>query len=230
MSIQRRPSFLFVLTSRLLGKVYYLLYDNYEMPSKVAFDPEEPALGRIRADSVAPPHNPVTIKACISRVEKTPAIASANLFADILSKNTPLNEDHISFLSTDFSGLSPNNPMGIVLTPLAPLAMIADGRYAIKNRAAPIFWAVDRDPMETVYFAHNSLMKAKEIDYMQVNDHSRSLIVQRIILSKWDITHDANGNISMTSPYGSSYWVGAEISGSNVPVPWRLIQADSKFY
>jgi hypothetical protein len=33
------------------------------MPSKVAFDPEEPSLGcSIRADSVAPPHSPVTIK------------------------------------------------------------------------------------------------------------------------------------------------------------------------
>ena len=181
-SIQHRPSFLFVLTSRLLGEVYYLLYDNYEIPSEVAFDPEEPALGRIRADSVAPPHNPVTIKACISRVEKTPAIVSANLFADI-SCNTPLEKDHISFLRTDCPGLSPENPMAIVLTPQAPLALIADGRYVIKNRAASFFWRLgnnqsERNPIETIYFQHNSLINAKNYRETQVNNYFRSPIIQ----------------------------------------------------
>ena len=93
--------------------MYYLLYaDEYEMPSKVAIDPEEPSLGRIRADSVAPPHSPASIKRCISRVEKTPALALADLFADI-SCNTPLKEGHISFLLTDYPGVSPNEPMAI---------------------------------------------------------------------------------------------------------------------
>ena len=54
--------------------------------------------------------------------------------------------------------------------------------------------------------------------------------VQRIILLKWDITQDAYGNISMTSPYAPSSWAGAELFGSVVPVSWRLIPADSKFY
>ena len=49
-------------------------------------------------------------------------------------------------------------------------------------------------------------------------------------ISKWDITRDANGYISMTSPYAPSSWVGAEIQGSTVPVPWRLIPADRKSY
>ena len=49
-------------------------------------------------------------------------------------------------------------------------------------------------------------------------------------LSKWHITHDTNVNISMISPYAPSSWVGAEITGSTVPVPWRLIPADSKSY
>ena len=58
-SIQHSPSFLFITS----GEVYYLLYaDGYEMPSKVAIDPDEPSLGRIRADSVAPPHSPTSIK------------------------------------------------------------------------------------------------------------------------------------------------------------------------
>ena len=112
-SIQHCPNFLFI-TSRLLGKVYYLLYaDDHEMPSKVAIDPEVPSLGRIRADSVTPPLSPASIKRCISRVERTPALAHADLFADI-SCDTPLKEGYISILRTDCPGLSPNEPMAIV--------------------------------------------------------------------------------------------------------------------
>ena len=48
--------------------------------------------------------------------------------------------------------------------------------------------------------------------------------------SKWDITHDTNGNITITSLYAPSSWVGAKLAGSTVPVPWRLIRVDSKFY
>ena len=112
-SIQHSSTFLFA-TSRLSGEVYYLLYDDDGgMPSKVAIDPEEPFIGRIRADSVAPPHSPTSMKRCISRVERTPALARADLFADILC-DTPLKEGHISILHTDGPGLSPNEPMAIV--------------------------------------------------------------------------------------------------------------------
>ena len=94
--------------------MYYLLYaDNCEMPSKAAFDPEEPSLGRIRADCVAPPHSLASIKRCISRVERTPELAHADLFADI-SCDTPLKDGHISILQTDCPGLSLNEPMAIV--------------------------------------------------------------------------------------------------------------------
>ena len=95
--------------------MYYQLYaDDYIKPSKVAIDPEEPFLGRIRADSVAPPHSPASIKRCISRVERTPALTHADLFANISCK-TPLKEGHISILHADGPGLSPNEPMAIVL-------------------------------------------------------------------------------------------------------------------
>ena len=96
--------------------MYYLLYtDDCEMPSKVAFDPLEPSLGRIRADFVAPPHNPITITQCISRVESMPALAEADLFAN-LSCNFPLKLlGHISILGADCPGLRPKKPMAIVL-------------------------------------------------------------------------------------------------------------------
>ena len=58
-------------------------------------------------------------------------------------------------------------------------------------------------------------------------------VVQRIILlSKWDITNDANGNISMKSPYDpfGSEWVGYELKGSTSAVSWRLIPAKRESY
>ena len=138
--------------------MYYLLYaDDDEMASKVAIDPERPSLGRIRADSVPPPHSLASIKRCISRVERIPELAHANLFADI-SCDTPLKEGHISIFGTDGPGVSPNEPMAIVQIPIverpviempfietpivgaqAP-AIIPDGKYSIKNSEGDIFW------------------------------------------------------------------------------------------
>ena len=224
-SIQHSPTILFVLTSQLLWEVYYLLYDdNYEVPSKIAFDPEEPSLGRIRIDSVPPPHSAVTIKRCISKVEITPAIAYAQLFAN-LSCNTPLTEDHISFLCTDCPGLSPMNPMAIVQN-----LSIPDGRYVVKNRKADIFWNAGRNPIKNVDIYHGSMERAKESNFMQVNKHRLLKCSEDNSFLKWDITHDANGNIFMTSPYAPSSWVGVGMAGSTVPVPWRLIPADSTFF
>ena len=167
-SIQRFPTFLFI-TSHLCGEVYYLLYvDEYEISSKVAFDLEVPSLGRIRADSVAPPHSLASIKRCISRVERTPALAGADLFADI-SCNTPLKKVDISTLRTDGPdgpGLSPNDPMAIV----QKVQSISDGRYVIKNRAADIFWCTRGYPINTIFF-WSSIVKARADKDAQVNKH-----------------------------------------------------------
>ena len=169
-SIQHSRSFLFVVTSRLLGEVYYQLYaDDYEMPSKVSFDPERSSLGRIRADSVAPPHSPTSIKRCILRVEGNPLAAlacHADLFADA-SCDTPLKETYISIRRSP--GLSPNEPMAVVIIPPIP-----DGRYLIKNRARNIkfnnvYWwrNVYKGHFNTVYFYPSR--RNLEDDMMSVN-------------------------------------------------------------
>ena len=281
--IQHCPTFHFI-TSHLLGEVYYLLYaDDYEMPSKVPIDPEEPSLGRIRADSVAPPHSPTSIKRCISRVERKPALVYADLFADT-SCDTPLNEGHILTLRTDDLGLSPNEPMAIVQVenhdrryviknragqgrspnepipvaivqvknasvaiqggkylinhraegPSGPMSivlvnnpLIPDGMYQflIKNRAKDVYWGANKR-IGKVYFYSTSM------EYAKVKKHSPLIQVFKFyFISKWNITHDTNGNISMTLHYperslsAPSLWVGAEITGSIVPVPCKLIPA-----
>jgi hypothetical protein len=173
-SIQHSPTSLF-LTSLLLREVYYLPYgDDYEMPSKVAIDPEEPSLGRIRADSVAPPHSPTSIKRCISRVERNAALIYADLFADTTC-DTPLKEGHISILRTDDPGLSPNEPMAIVLADVQAFQVenptIPDGKYVIKNQAADMYWFAGFNPIKTVYFWHTTMKIAKIHPAMQVNEH-----------------------------------------------------------
>ena len=169
-STQHSPTFLFI-TSRLLWEVYYQLYaDDYVKPSKVAIDPEEPSLGRIRADSVAPPHSPSSIKRCISRVERTPELAHANLFADISCK-TPLKDGHISILPTDGPGLSPNEPMAIVQVPIVQLVespSIPDGKYIIKNRAADIYWHMSGNTGVFISFA---IAQARSTSWAKVNKH-----------------------------------------------------------
>jgi hypothetical protein len=194
--------------------VYYVIYDDdYPISSKVAFDPEEPFVGRIRADSVTPPHSPTAIKQCISRVERKPTLAySANLFVDT-SRETLLKEGHIS-LCTGGPGLSPDEPMAIVL--LTPPIPGPDGKYLIKNRAANFFWNAYYNPMKTVYFCLCGKMSVE--------------FAKKYNAYQWDIKHDIDGNITMTSLYAPSSWVGADLAGSTVPVPWRLIPADDESY
>jgi hypothetical protein len=155
--------------------VYYQLYaDNDDIPSKVAFDPEEPSVGRIRTDSVAPPHSLASVKRHISIVEETPALAHAHLFADILC-DTPLKD--ISILDTNGPGQSPNEPMAIVQV-ASP--SIPDGRYFIKNRAANFFWYAGYSPIRTVYFLSGTMEQVKssyycKLENVQVNEHSPTI-------------------------------------------------------
>ena len=166
--------------------MYYQLFaDDYEIQSKVAFDLEEPSIGRIRADSIAPPHSPTSIKRCISRVEGRPALLHADLFADT-SCDTPLTEGHISILRTDGPGQSPEEPMAIVQAevqvespPKVEVTSIPDGRYIIKNRASDFNWYPNYDCK--VYFGKVTLEWVKQYKRYQV-EFSNYSSVQRIIL------------------------------------------------
>ena len=131
--------FLFLFVTLIVGKVYYQLYVNDgEIPSKVAFDLEEPSIGRIRADCVALPHSPTSIKRCISRVERNPALLHSDLFADT-SCDTPLTEGpgHISILRTDGPGMSPEG--GVNLQVLQSLVQRLQGSDMVRPFKTPLF-------------------------------------------------------------------------------------------
>ena len=155
--------------------MHYQLFDGDEKRSKVSFDPKEPSLGRIRTDSIAPSHTPATIKRCISRVEETPEMVHADLFANI-SSDAPLKESHISVLRKDAPGLDPDDPMTIVQAPIVLDSPIPDGRYFIVSRAEHSFWYAGFLPMSTVYFWTGTMDEAKSLSVnatgVQVNECS----------------------------------------------------------
>jgi len=187
--------------------VYYMLYsDGVPKKSRVAINPEEPSLGRIRADYITPPHTLASFKLCLSRVEKNiKLVYYSKIFEN--SCDTQLKEGHIS-LRADGPGLSSDEPMTIIITSI-PEPPVQVGRYLIKNRAADIYWEADRNPLNTVRFKPCTKESAKDRDDM-----------------KWDIKREIDGDISMTSPYAPSSWVGANLAGSTMPVLWRLFPAD----
>ena len=166
--------------------MYYQLHANdSEMPSKVAIYPEEPSIGRIRADYISPPHSPTSIKLCISRVERNPGIVNSDLFADTTC-DSPLTDGHISILRTDGPGLSPNEPMAIVQADVqveSPLPVkvtsIPDGRYLIKNRAANLYWGARHNPIQTVFFYSRTMEELKMYSKLQVNEHSPFILLFR---------------------------------------------------
>lgn len=81
--------------------------------SRSSFDPEEPFLGRICADFIAPPHTTTSIKKCIARIEHSPALVSAQLFTDI-SGETSMKGGYVSILSVDSPGSTPDSPLALV--------------------------------------------------------------------------------------------------------------------
>ena len=137
-------------------------------------------------DSIPPPHSPASIKRCISRVERIPELAHADLFADV-SSDTPLKEleGHISFLRTDGPGASPNAPMAIVQMPIMQIESprIPDGKYYIKNRASDLYWVAEnfKGGLKAVpghIFWLTEVKLAEIHNYSKVNEHSSSPIIQ----------------------------------------------------
>lgn len=56
------------------------------MPSKISFDNEQPALGRIDLHDVAPPRTVASIKRRVAAVEENAALVNSNLFGDLASE------------------------------------------------------------------------------------------------------------------------------------------------
>jgi hypothetical protein len=89
--------------------VYYHLYSRVgEDTSKVAFNPNKPALSRIEKIHISPPHEPGSIVRCIARAERKPIYAYAELYQDISDFcRLPKSRMAIALISFAILGLGP---------------------------------------------------------------------------------------------------------------------------
>jgi len=94
--------------------LYYRLYRNYAaVRSKQPADSNNPSVGRISVDSVAPPHTAASIIRCISKIEGLDNSKQLQLFTSI-SSTSPIGEGHVSILTSNSPGSTPEDPMAFV--------------------------------------------------------------------------------------------------------------------
>lgn len=97
---------------------HYRVYTEYsEMPSKVAFDPDDPPFGRVIAKSIQPPLCVLHQEIYISAAEGSTYFSLSELFVDI-SDEAPLAGLRLgrvySILKRDDPGSSPDESMALV--------------------------------------------------------------------------------------------------------------------
>ncbi|KAJ7726313.1 hypothetical protein DFH07DRAFT_782753 [Mycena maculata] len=94
-----------------LPLLYYRLYNRGgEERSVRSFDASEPALGRVKRESIAPPRNVLSVRRRIANVEGKPIYELADLFTDMTADNAL----HSDTLMDDTCGSSKENPVLIV--------------------------------------------------------------------------------------------------------------------
>ncbi|KAJ7460397.1 hypothetical protein B0H11DRAFT_2315975 [Mycena galericulata] len=94
-----------------LPLLYYRLYNRGgEERSMRSFDASEPALGRVKRESIAPPRSVLSVRRRIASVEGKPIYQLADLFTDMTADNARLSDA----LVDDTCGSSKENPILIV--------------------------------------------------------------------------------------------------------------------
>jgi hypothetical protein len=101
--------------------VYYQVYINSALVESKQPHPDDPYIGRISIDFVSPPHTAKSIIRCISKIEEIYHGMESQLFTNILSES-PIGEGHVSILTSDRPGYTPEDPMVFVAArkPYAP--------------------------------------------------------------------------------------------------------------
>jgi hypothetical protein len=112
-----RRSRLSIATDWWLSIVYYLVYQSHgAIESKQPADPHDPFMGRILVDSIPPPHTAASIKRCIVTSEELNNWKDSQLFVNV-SRKSPMGKGHISILTSERPGYTPEDPMAFVEIP-----------------------------------------------------------------------------------------------------------------
>ncbi|KAJ7511370.1 hypothetical protein B0H11DRAFT_1954902 [Mycena galericulata] len=95
--------------------IYYHLYTPIaEDTSKVAFNPDEPAIGRIERFRITPTLEPASIKRCIAKTEGKPIYVYADLYEDISAKEAMADGSSYASIQNETAGHTEERPMVLV--------------------------------------------------------------------------------------------------------------------
>jgi hypothetical protein len=100
--------------------VYYQVYKNSTaIESKHPAHPDDPYVGHINVGLVSPPHTAKSIIRCIAKIEEL--FPSTDLHVKLfinISSESPIGEGHVSILTSDRPGSTPEDPMAFVMEEL----------------------------------------------------------------------------------------------------------------
>ena len=118
--------------------VYYRIYaEDGAIPSMTPAAPSNPFLGRIKARSVAPPHNVQTVKLGIAKVENIRDCTNTCLFLTPYSKSPMGDADKVTILNRTGPGSTPQEPLALVakMTDSERSALDSEGRGGLASAA-----------------------------------------------------------------------------------------------
>ncbi|KIM75612.1 hypothetical protein PILCRDRAFT_827049 [Piloderma croceum F 1598] len=139
--------------------IFYRVYaEDGAIPSVNSVYTDDPYLGRISAEIVAPPHIAKNIKLCLSGVEGIGDNTATNLFISV-SSPTPMADDHCVPISEyPGPGCLPNKPMALVA-----MCTGADGRSLEGVPAEADHPQEGTTPLETRYLYYRVYDKCRAI-------------------------------------------------------------------
>ena len=129
--------------------VYYRLYaEDGPIPTAHPVYTNDPYLGRIPADFVAPPHTAQDIKLCLSGIEHIGDDINTSLFIST-SQRTPIDDDrHVSISTHSGPGCVPHEPIALVAKYTGSGSRPLEGVTAAADRLSP---TEGTTPFETQY-------------------------------------------------------------------------------
>ncbi|KAF7351636.1 hypothetical protein MSAN_01596200 [Mycena sanguinolenta] len=98
--------------------LYYRVYcPDGAIPSKTAFNPRNPYVGRILAKSIPPPHNATTLKRCLLRTENLtdPHGQRTQLYRDHDARSHLAGTDRVGIFGPVADGATPDSALALVL-------------------------------------------------------------------------------------------------------------------
>lgn len=116
------------------------------MPSRNPVYSDDPYLGCISAELVAPPHNAKNLKNCLTGVEALDPAMSISLFVNASSRAPMARDGRVSILAYPGPGCTPNEPMALLAR-----VSIKNIRRLSTDVAAPETVIRELTPLETRY-------------------------------------------------------------------------------